>query len=41
MAQVKIRDVQVIMTQPPCGGRFTVVKVETNVRRADGTVVTP
>ena len=29
MAGVKIRDIKVIMTQPPRGGRFTVVKIET------------
>lgn len=29
MSKVKIREVKVIMTQPPRGGRFTVVKIET------------
>ena len=29
MKNVKIRDVKAILTQPPRGGRFTVVKIET------------
>ena len=29
MDNVKIRDIKAILTQPPRGGRFTVVKVET------------